>query len=138
MHLNEWIQKGRVYIWTYEGNPKSYRGWHLTCDKDGAESLAHLVAAIADADMGKRRTVKLTRPSDAQLLVPNCKFKHHSFDKLVVSHGSAWLIESDAERVVLSIPSELAESLKARISGIPRGKGDISMGIPGSELWFWW
>ncbi len=138
MHLNQWNQKGKVYLWRYEGNPKNYSGWHLHCDKAGASSLAELISALTHLDSRFHRTVNLTQPTHQQLGVPNSSAKAISDTKMVVSKDDVWSIKSEGGKTHFRFDDENMPMLLQAILGIPESKGDFSIGTKGSRLWFWW
>ncbi|MCV6622880.1 MAG: hypothetical protein OIF51_14140 [Cellvibrionaceae bacterium] len=138
MEPNQWNQKGKIYLWSYEGNPKNYSGWHLHCDKDGAASLAELISSFSNVSEACHRTVVLSRPNEQQLRVPNCSAKAMSDKKLVVSKQGKWGIESKDGKTYFCFDAEHLSKLVDAILGIPDGKGDFNIGTKGNWLWFWW
>lgn len=138
MNPNDWKQSGRVSIWTYQGNPRSYRGWHLNCDEEGAGSLADLVSALAGAPEPSRRTVIITKPTQRQLAVPNCSAKPRSPQKFVLTISADWSITEAEDLVVLGFPGDMAGEIETGLQALLRCDGDYNVGTEGSELWFWW
>ena len=138
MNPNEWKQNGRVSIWSYEGNPRNYPGWHLNCDEAGVASLRSLVASLANSQELARRTVSVTRPVQEQLAVPNCSAKPRAPEKLILEVSSNWFISEAENKVVLGFPVEMAIELDGGLRSLSQGDGDYYIGEKGSELWFWW
>ena len=138
MNPNEWKQNGKVSIWSYEGNPRNYPGWHLNCDEPGAASLSSLVASLANSQGLAKRTVSVTRPVRKQLAVPNCSAKPWAPEKLVLEVSSKWFISETEHKVVLGFPVEMAVELERGLQSLSQGGGDYYIGEKGSELWFWW
>ena len=138
MNPNDWKQNGRVSIWSYEGKPRNYPGWHLNCDEAGALSLMRLVASLANSPELAKRTVSVTRPVQEQLAVPNCSAKPRAPEKLVLEVSSKWFISEAKDKVVLGFPAEMAIELESGLRSLSQGDGDYYIGEKGSELWFWW
>lgn len=60
--LTSWRQAGRIFVWRYRNPPRMYRGWHITGDQAGCESVAHLLTALSVAAEPTLRTLSLTDP----------------------------------------------------------------------------
>lgn len=138
MKMTEWKQKGVVSLWSYEGNPRHFPGWHLNCDEEGANSLVELVQALTASGVGAARTIKLSAPTKKQLSVPNCREKYKSSEKMVLNLSKKWVVVNADEKLIIEFPTEMANQLITGITGIAAGIGDYSIGSEGSKLWFWW
>ena len=142
MNINQWKQKGEIYLWRYVGNPINYAGWHLSCNKEGCESFLELLGCFVGSSENAKRTVNISAPKNNQLKVPNCNGKFRSPPKLFISYDSknneAWDFSEETEKVALSVGKMYLEKIKSGVSDVSQGKGDYSIGEKGKELWFWW
>lgn len=138
MNPNEWKQRGRVSIWSYDGSPRNYPGWHLNCDQAGAASLISLVKALLDSQEDAHRTVVVTGPAESQLAVPNCRATPSSPQRLVVKIAPEWRLSELAGKLELCFPREMGQAIIEGLQGLVEGKGDYSIGENGCQLWFWW
>lgn len=147
MHLpNAWKQSGRISLWRYTENQRNYPGWHLNADDAGCQSFAALLEALATDGCGSR-TLALTSPTKAELRVPNNRGGFADWlapTKLRVDLSQAptdWVFPSDLDPATISIGTAWLDPLREGLAGIPKGKGDYSIGNckNGSlQLWFWW
>jgi len=147
MHFaNSWKQSGCISLWRYTENERNYPGWHLNADPDGCHSLQALLEALA-ADGGGSRTVTLTDPTPSQLGVPNNQSGRAAWvapAKLRVVFSatpSEWSFTADLDPAVLTVGSDWLAPLLGGIAGIPKGRGDCSIGGHNDgnlPLWFWW
>jgi len=142
MNINDWKQKGSVYFWKYISNPKNYAGWHLTCNKEGCDSVLELIGCFIEGGEDSRRTLNISAPGNDQLKVPNCSDKSRSPIKLVISYRSldseVWDFSEENGKLVLSVGVKHLSKFKNGLVDISQGKGDYSIGNKGQELWFWW
>lgn len=138
MHPHEWQQSGSIYLWSYEANPKYFRGYHLHCCELGSDSLVSLILSMEGAGSSAKRTVTLSEPTKAKLLVPGCGNRPINFKKLIVANSDRWALSSEQEKAYLFFCNDDVSPLVDAISGIKEGKGDFTIGTPGNELWFWW
>jgi len=143
-HAKSWKQSGRISLWRYTENERNYPGWHLNADAEGCNSLRALLEALA-ADGDGSRTVVLTAPTKIQAGVPNNRSGRAAWvapAKLQIAYSptsSDWAFPPDLEPAVLTMGSDWVALLLEGIAGIPKGRGDYSIGGDGSlPLWFWW
>jgi hypothetical protein len=142
-----WKQSGKVSLWYYTENERSFPGWHLTADRVGCESLIALLDALAAEGIAASRLVEVRPPSKAQLGIPNNKSGLAAWkapNKLRIAFSEnpqEWSFPLDLDPAVLTIGSDWLAPLREGISGIPHGHGDYSIGPTGKGspgLWFWW
>lgn len=148
MHRSHsWKQSGNASLWYYTENERNYPGWHLTADAAGCDSLVALLDVLAADGNGAFRIVEIRPPSNAQLKVPNNKsglaaWQAPSKLRIAFSDDPAeWSFPLGLEPASLTLGSDWLTPLRDGISGIPRGRGDYSIGRIGkgsAKLWFWW
>lgn len=138
MHPHEWKQKGNIFLWSYEGNPSGYRGWHLHCSDTGCDSLVSLIDSFSGIKESVNRTIQLSKPTNRHFGVPGCKRKPLNDEKLVIANADQWAIHSNHGTTRLCVSENDISKLRDAVSGIKFGKGDYFIGSPGNELWFWW
>ena len=136
-----WKQNGRICLWRYTENRRSYRGWHLSADVDGCASLLSLLEQLPSAT-AVYRTLQITVPSAAQLCVPN----NRAADWLAPSRlriewarqPATWLLPEALDLAQLTLGANWLTPLRAGIADIATGRGDYSIGDREARLWFWW
>ncbi len=138
-----WKQSGSIMLWGYTENLRNYPGWHFTADRAGCDSLIALLDAFAADGPPGSRTLTITAPTPAVLSVPN----NRSNDLLVPSKfrlsfasiASEWLFPRSAAPAELSLGVDWLPVFRQSVAGVPKGKGDYSIGPRNGEcLWFWW
>jgi hypothetical protein len=143
---NTWKQSGRISLWRYTENERNYPGWHLSADVAGCQSLLALLEALA-TDGGGFRTITITTPDKAQLLVPNNKSGLAAWvapTKLQMElspNPTEWAFPPDMDPAAITVGSNWLAPLREGIAGIAKGRGDYAIGDRknGSfRLWFWW
>lgn len=142
---NSWKQFGRISLWRYTENERNFPGWHLNADEAGCRSLLLLFEAFAADGIGSR-TVAITAPTKAQLVVPNNKAGLAACvapEKLRITFSPApeeWSFPSDLDPAMIRVGSSWLSQLRDGIAGIPEGRGDYAIGDRkgGFPLWFWW
>jgi hypothetical protein len=144
LSANAWKQTGRISLWRYTENERNYPGWHLNGDEAGCRSLAKLLDALA-ADGEGGRTLVVSAPTESQLRAPNNKSGRALWVspekvRVVLSASPAeWSFPSELAPAVLTVGSSWLDQLREGLEGIPKGRGDFSIGGNGSlPLWFWW
>lgn len=143
-HDGFWKQRGRISLWRYPDSTKSYHGWHLNADATGCASLLELFDVLATG-ASPIRTIRLTPPNDAQLGVPNNRnVSWLAPDRLRIGWSdtpSDWRFTPALDPAELMFGADWLEPLKDGVAGIPKGRGDHSIGGRGKDslpLWFWW
>ena len=142
MNTTQWRQQGNIFLWSYKGNPKNYKGWHLTCDNEGCSSLLELTNCFQSAITSEKRTIILAMPSQSMLFAPNCKAKVITYNKLVLvvqpDSPDTFEIQEENDKITISCSNDYLESIKKGIIDINQGNGDYSIGKNSDRLWFWW
>lgn len=96
--------------WRYLENTRNYPGWHLTADTDGCASLIALLDAAVLDGMEGRRTLKIDRPTPAQLAVPNNRHAAwtatQSLRIVFEREPSQWRLRDEGERLELLLGTE--------------------------------
>ncbi len=153
MSYRDWRPTGRVYLWRYRDS-RSFRGWHLTADKAGGESLLALFSAFAAEEISASRIMPLSDPTPAILQVPNFhgglaewyapsnwRISFHP----AASDAELWLFPPDKGAARLDLGSDCLKILASHVADLMTGGGDDSMGGEAkesaaecSDLWFWW
>jgi hypothetical protein len=118
----------------------------MTADNEGAHSLLELLPLL-EAAPGEHRTITISAPTTAVLGVPNfrrgdAKWAAPTKWQLRCDPASdSWYFPIATDIAQLSFGSSYLQKLADAFRGIPRGKGDFSIGVEkgGSQaLWFWW
>ncbi len=142
MNINKWTQHGKVYLWQYNGSPKNYIGWHITCDKEGIVSLSELISLMIKSDDNGKRTVNLFKPKSSELKVPNCKSKAIAVTKITILYEAdspdIWDFRKEDERVFLHTGINQLIKFKSGLQNLGQGQGDYSIGDKENKVWFWW
>lgn len=140
---NCWKQTGRISIWRYTENERNYPGWHLNADRAGCQSLLSLLDALA-ADGAGSRSVAITAPTKAQLVVPNNMRGRAAWvapEKLRLTISPVedrWSFPPDLDPAAIEVGSAWLRALRGGIAGIPEGCADYAIGKGSLSLWFWW
>ena len=143
-HVDRWMQRGRVFLWSYAGNPRNFCGWHITADDAGCESLLLLIDLMIQAEFKAKQIIDLTPPTASDLRVVGCTARAMAAKSLNLSHSKQrmamdhWSLRAADRTVDLEAGKEHLEKLRKGIEDIRRGEGDYLIGIDGEELWFWW
>lgn len=143
LQSQSWQQSGSVMLWRYTENQRNFPGWHLTADPPGCASLIALLDAFAADGTPISRTLTVTAPTQATLAVPNNRSAAPVVPaKLRISFSqtaTGWSFPQSINPAELSVGADWLPVLRQAIAGIPRGKGDYSIGPPDSgSLWLWW
>lgn len=137
MNLYDWKQRGNIYVWRYDKNPRNYYGWHLTADSMGCESLIELLLEFMPSESGFFRTIRLAKPTHNQYRVPGCKNKIVAETKLVMSKSDIsedWDISNSEGKLKIHLGTDQIEKFVSGVNDVKNGKGDYSI----NGLWFWW
>jgi hypothetical protein len=134
-------------LWRYTENVRNFRGWHLTADSVGCESLIALVDALA-ADAGQiSRVFEVSPPTERALRVPNNRSGTAAWltpAKLRITNSDDpehWRFTDALDTAELVLGADWLPRLRAGIAGIEEGLGDYSIGDHSKgnmPLWFWW
>lgn len=147
-----WTQSGRIFLWRYCENTRNYPGWNLTADGEGCASLQELIDLFDGARWTCGQTIRLIRPNERVLCVPNNRGGKASwisreslrlqYPKNKVPHEH-WSLTFDQREVVLQLGARKLVDLRDGVSAIMNGRGDYAIG-PDAEsrfdeecLWFW-
>jgi hypothetical protein len=142
--LQNWSQQGLVSLWRYVGANRSYRGWHLSADADGCQSLLALINAFSDDAPVSYRTVSLAAPSKTLLAVPGRMFSGvESASKLRLAYRASsteWLLTTSDDIMSLTFGEIWRGKLRDATNALFAGDGDFKIGPEDSEqgIWFWW
>ena len=69
----KWQLRGRIYLWQYTENTRNFPGWHLVVDSKARDSLASLLVSLNEAQGTIHRTLRISRPTQHVLCIPNNK-----------------------------------------------------------------
>jgi len=138
----------KTYFWKYQGNTRNYPGFHLSLNKEAADTITERLRSRLSMQMQRSVSFDLKVPTDDVLCVPNNRnHKAHSKDRLEISIGFDAKTEhlqieetSDAFDVELS-PSKTNELLDG-IEGLMMGQNDYAIWGEDSQgnrtcIWFW-
>jgi len=146
-NVNKWKQHGQVYFWRYVENTRNYPGWHLTADKTFCDGFADLTDRMLNAPYNSQKSLTVALPTKEVLRVPNnhgglagwkapkLLILKHQKDNVSKYYS---LLEEIENTVILGLSRRNLEELKECVSEIPHGKGDYSIEIGDTVLWFWW
>ena len=140
MDLIEWKQTGKIFIWRYDGNPKNYRGWHMSADKLGCKSLLELLEIYKQYNTDVWRTLQLSTPTSEQYLVPSRRFIPIIESKLTIQkneNSEFWKIEKIRSKLMIETGTNNLAKLISGVNDVMNNKGDYFIGSKGQELWFW-
>jgi hypothetical protein len=144
--INEWKQRGDVFVWRYPPVRKKYAGWHLTAEDAACDALISLLTGMRQAASSTRRTIALSKPSPPVWDVPNFgKPRDEVLGSMIVrfqpEFGDLRLLEEDG-RLVLSVGERRVGELLEGLRDIRRGEGDYCLHTDekGASLpiWLWW
>ena len=142
MSVNNWKQKGNIYLWRYAGNPKNYSGWHLTGDNEGVESLLELLGLMLEENSGSNRTFRLSKPGMDITSVVGCRDRMIAESKVKfcyeVSEATELNINPNSDDFEIVINRNSTNHLIFGLKDVKNGKGDYSTGQKQNKLWFWW
>ena len=142
MHVYSWSQKGNIYLWRYEGNPRDYSGWHFSTDREGAKSLLNLLNAMLKSENDCTRTIKLSLTTTDVLDKVGCTDKAISSDKLKlryeIEEDIDWRISVANGGIEILFDKRWLKYLIKGVNDILVGKGDYYIGHDNNQLWFWW
>ena len=150
--MNQWIQSGKVYLWTYLENTKNFPGWHICVDQNGGDSLLDLLEKMLSAVWPSTKEILISPPTLKILKRPNNKngkakwsspkiFKI-KFPKGKVPHDH-WSLLEGQDRVDLVIGMKKLNQLRRGIEDSLLYRGDYSIGSEenfeddSACLWFW-
>ncbi|GJM08357.1 MAG: hypothetical protein DHS20C11_06330 [Lysobacteraceae bacterium] len=136
-----WRQKGKIYLWRYEGNEKNYPGYHFATNKSGLASFRVLLGALLEAKLGANRTIRLEQPTRDILAVPNnTRGRAVSRERLGIEKGaeSQWQVIETTESVKIVLGekwiTEFTDMLK-----LVKPQVEPSVGPKGStRVNLWW
>jgi hypothetical protein len=139
-----WDQQGRISLWRYTENQRSFPGWHLNADNDGCASLLELIDTLRGHPDSACK-LRVSAPSPDQLAAPNNRsaawFAPHFW---LIQHDPSpehWRLSSDSESATLSAGVHWLDRLREGVAAIPAKQGDYAIGAgrhQESRLWFWW
>ena len=142
----QWKQDGRVYLWRYRGNPRSYPGWHLTADGRGSDSLLRLFDLMLSATYSSHQTMQITAPGEQQLAVPGCSAAVLPAVSLTLRYPKSsvpdgeWSLRDESGEIHLTVGWLRLEQLQKGVEDLRNGEGDYAIAIEKSEeecLWVW-
>ncbi len=139
--INNWVQKGCIFIWSYKGNPKNYQGFHLSSDFVGCNSLIKLLGLFSKSDQSAKRTLKLSKPDNKVYSIPNCNSKPIAYQKCLIqfeARSKSMAIKTDKEKIIITIGKDYISKIINGLTDIKKGSGDYQIGDSISQLWFWW
>lgn len=145
--VERWKQNGSLYLWSYLENTQNFPGWHLSADDLFCQSFTELTEKMLAARWNSQKTFSVTPPSSLALNVPNNrggKASWKSAQSLLLKHPKDkvaedfFSLEEVEGNVILSVGTQKLKLLSDCVFGIPKGKGDYSIGSDNSRLWFWW
>ena len=138
----------KIYFWKYQGNTRNYPGFHLSLNKEAADTITERLRSRLSMQMERSVIFDLMVPTDDLLSVPNNRnHKAHSKNRLENSIRFDAKIEhlqiketSDAFDVELA-PSKTNELLVG-IERLMMGENDYAMRGGHSQgnttcIWFW-
>ncbi|MCI0613393.1 hypothetical protein L0244_10410 [bacterium] len=137
----------KIYLWRYREHNQSFRGYHLTADDRGVETLVREFRQIATKSGRNEMRIPLQVINEGVLSVPN----NVEGNSTAVSF-SEWKIILDRSleqrhfslndhHPCLKLEVSLMQLYKvqAGVEAIARGDGDYYIGGKGDNvLWFWW
>ena len=141
METYNWKQKGNLYLWRYENNPKNYPGWHLTGDMEGISSLCTLLTIMQNEGRNVKRTVQLSLPTSKELSILGCSSKAIPEKKVVIhleiDEPIEWCIKPYGDSMdIIANPYSIkgfVKSLNERL----QGENDFSFSHGENQIWFW-
>lgn len=146
-NVEKWKQPGDLYLWRYTEGARNFPGWHFTAADVCCHGLAHLMEIMLSARWASQKSLKVTAPIEDVLGVPNNRggtARWASPKTLVLKHPKGkvddqhFALEEDGTTITVSAGRQKLELLKECVRDIPNGKGDYSIGIGETQLWFWW
>ncbi|HVE57460.1 MAG TPA: hypothetical protein VNB22_11575 [Pyrinomonadaceae bacterium] len=146
-NVNKWKQKGHLYLWHYIDNTRNYPGWNLTADKTFCDSFADLIQRMLVAQYNCQQPLMITLPTKKILGVPNNQGGQAGWKSpktIVLKHlkdkiaDDYFFFEESENTAILAVGRQNLELLKGCVLKISEGKGDYSIEIGSTQLWFWW
>lgn len=144
--VNAWKQVGRVFLWRYPAHLSKRRGWHFTAEEDACDSLIQLVESMRSVAEVRRRTIAISKVSEAIWAVPNFGApRKETLGPLTLSYDPLFpdlrLTEED-DRLLLRVGSQRVDDFLIGLRDVRRGQGDYAFGPTEKNaahpLWFWW
>jgi len=143
--VNEWVQEGRLYVWSYVDPRRGWRGWHFTADPVGCRSVRNLLDRM-QAGEPSHRTLRLEPVTDAILSVPNYGQKAKGrFEKLRIEYVPGFgdlRMAPDGARLTMTIGDRRLRKLSSAFAEVEVGLGDFGIATTDekrAETWmFWW
>ena len=143
--LNQWCQKGQIYIWRYDTNKWDRKGWHFSGDRKGCLSFLDLLARLRNKD-DQYRTWKLAPLPENAWRVPNYgRPRRDRFDRLRVNfdrEATSLSFDVEGEMLILSLGPESLEKVVACFTSVSIGEGDFGISPDPNDKeppWmFWW
>lgn len=139
---------GSIYLWKYKENQRNYPGWNLTVDKVASESIIKLLDLMLKCEWSSKKHVTLSQPTNSQISVPNnwkgtatwMAATSLTLSLIKTDKINYWKIHEKLPSIEIAFGSSKLQELKIAIAGIPKGKGDFSIGNENDEdiLNFWW
>ena len=145
--------QGNLYLWRFEWNQRTMRGWHLHVDDSASESVADLIDRMLVSEKPCRKVIDVVPEWP---LRGNPDAPWHAASQLVLVYAKEevepdyWLAELKSDILHLTLGMDKLQELKAGVIGVPLGKDDYAIGpnvnhakMTGKErwrnerIWFW-
>jgi hypothetical protein len=129
-YLNQWRQKGDVYLWRYTHGSKSRcPGLNVHGDQVAIQSLIALVKCLADTASGTR-TVRLCEPTRAALSISGCNADYEWFRKVRLNYDKQFdgiVFSIEGEGLVLTTGYAGTLKLKEALGRYEKGACDFAL-----------
>jgi len=128
-------QEGKIYLWKYNID-SNFPGFHMAWANKGQSNFEQLLTLLSKAEVGFYRTLKLSKPTENVLAVPNSKFNQITAVtklKLEISDCTDWdfIVRNGICHIIMSRERALEFS-----AVIPQVRSQMELYF--EELSFWW
>lgn len=145
VNRNLWVQKGHLSIWEYKDPSKAFRGLHVTCDKEGCQSIILLLNQLQDASRPRKRSVIISKPTENELKFPNYSSRKIWSPKKLKLLGhlgeenrNIFEFEKSADHITLELGEEKINELSDCFRRLMAGESDFTFrGDSKIRLNFW-
>ncbi len=138
--IDKWVQSGKVFLWRYTENTRSFPGWHLAFDFLGANSLLTLFSSMKMLNQPTMRTIRLSKPGSDVLAIPNNRTSRiMAKDKLRINwtpdRKNEWSINEQDDDVIMVLGKKVLANIEKAIEN-PNKAFDTTLAVD-PLLWFW-
>lgn len=142
-HLPPDPPKGRVLLWKFGPEHRSYIGWNLTADEEGCTFLVDLLEGMQASAMSPAAMIT-TVPATAPLVKAVTGSRPlKTVGRLVLHYSKGepqlWITGEEEDTLVITFGDREVELLQTALLRVVKGESDFAIGDEKDEqlLYFW-